>query len=54
MYKYTKDGVSVTSVLDTRRIKNNGRYPVKIQVIYKRIQKYFGTGKELLLDEWQR
>lgn len=54
MYKYTKDGVSVTSVLDTRRIKNNGRYPVKIQVIYKRIQKYFGTGKELQLDEWQR
>lgn len=54
MYKYTKDGVSVTSVLDTRRIKNNGHYPVKIQVIHKRIQKYFGTGKELQLDEWQR
>lgn len=54
MYKYAKDGVTVSSVLDTRRAKKNGLYPVKIQVTYKRIQKYYTTGKELLPDEWEK
>lgn len=54
MYKYAKDGVSLSSVLDTRRAKKNGLYPVKIQVIWRRIQKYYPTGKELSPDEWVR
>ncbi|WP_298061319.1 site-specific integrase [uncultured Rikenella sp.] len=54
MYKYAKDGVTVSSVLDTRRVKRNGHYPVKIQVTYKRIQKYYPTGKELLPEEWEK
>ncbi len=54
MYKYAKDGVSLSSVLDTRRAKKNGLFPVKIQVVYKRIQRYYPTGKELSPDEWSR
>lgn len=54
MYKYAKDGVSLSSVLDTRRAKKNGLYPVKIQVVYKRIQRYYPTGKELSPDEWAK
>lgn len=54
MYKYAKDGVTVSSVLDTRRAKKNGLYPVKIQVTYKRIQKYYSTGKELLPEDWDK
>ncbi|MCH5306215.1 MAG: site-specific integrase [Rikenella sp.] len=54
MYKYAKDGVSLSSVLDTRRAKKNGLYPVKIQVIHKRIQRYYSTGKELSEEEWAR
>lgn len=54
MYKYAKDGVTISSILDTRRVKKNGLYPVKIQVTYKRIQKYYTTGKELLPVDWER
>lgn len=54
MYKYAKDGVTVSSVLDTRRAKKNGLYPVKIQVAHKRIQKYYTTGKELMPAEWNK
>lgn len=54
MYKYAKDGVTVSSVLDTRRAKKNGLYPVKIQVTYKRIQKYYATGKEMSPHDWEK
>ena len=52
MYKYAKDGVTISSILDTRRAKKNGLYPVKILVTYRRVQKYYSTGKELLPIEW--
>ncbi|KAA6307338.1 Tyrosine recombinase XerC, partial [termite gut metagenome] len=52
MFKYTKDGVSVLTVQDTRRKKQSGLYPVKIQVVYNRIQRYYSTGKELSIEEW--
>lgn len=35
MSKYSKDGVSVLSVLDARRVKKSGLFPVKIQVVLK-------------------
>ena len=54
MYKYAKDGISVLTVLDTRRKKQSGLYPVKIQVIHNRVQKYYTTGKELIPEDWQR
>ena len=54
MYKYVKDGISVLSVLDTRRKKKSGLYPVKIQVVHSRVQKYYATGKELSIEDWQR
>ena len=36
MYKYSKDGVSVLTVLDKRKQKKNGLFPIKVQVIYNR------------------
>ena len=53
MYKYAKDGISVLTILDTRRKKQSGLYPVKIQVIYNRVQKYYTTGKELTPEDWK-
>ena len=41
MYTYTKDGITVTSMLDTRRQNTSGEYPVKIRVNYKRIRNYY-------------
>ncbi|KAA6310485.1 Tyrosine recombinase XerD, partial [termite gut metagenome] len=52
MFKYSKDGVSVLTVQDTRREKQSGLYPIKIQVVYNRVQHYYNTGKELGIEEW--
>ena len=54
MYKYAKDGISVLTILDTRRKKRSGLFPVKIQVIHNRVQKYYATGKELTPEDWRR
>ena len=37
MFKYSKDGVSVLTILDTRRAKKSGQFPVKVQVVYRSI-----------------
>ncbi|MDR2815102.1 MAG: phage integrase SAM-like domain-containing protein, partial [Proteiniphilum sp.] len=52
MFKYSKDGISVLTVLDARRKKQSGLFPVKIQVVYNRTQRYYNTGKELSQNEW--
>lgn len=54
MFKYTKDGVSVSVILDARRAKANGKYPVKVEVVYMRKQKYYATGKDLDRPEWKK
>lgn len=46
------NGISVRTILDTRRAKNNGLYPVKIRVIYKCVAKYYATNVDLSIDEW--
>ena len=53
MFKYTKDGVSVLTILDTRRSKQNGLFPIKIQVVHNRVQRYYPTGKELSTEDWK-
>ena len=50
--KYAKDSVSVLVVLDGRRAKNNGLFPVKVQVVFKREQKFYPTGKDLSVKDW--
>ncbi len=52
MFKYSREGVSVLTILDTRRKKNNGLFPIKIQVVYRRKQKYYSTGKDVSREEW--
>lgn len=53
MYRYSKDGVSVLTVVDRRRKKKNGSYPVKIEVICRRRQRYYPTGQDVTPDEWE-
>lgn len=52
MYRFRKDGISVLAIVDRRRRKINGLYPVKIEVVYRRVQKYFPTGQDVSLEEW--
>lgn len=54
MFKYSKDRVTVSTVLDTRRAKADGNFPVKIQVTFNRQQKYYTTGKNLSRDDWSK
>lgn len=54
MFKYSKDGISVLTILDARRAKKNGLFPIKVQVVYRRKQKYYSTGKELSKEDWER
>ena len=54
MFKYSKDCVSVFTVLDTRRPKADGKYPVKVQVGFARKQKYYTTSKTLSVEEWRK
>lgn len=50
---YSKDGVTVAAMLDTRRTKANEKYPVKIRVTYNRVRHYYSTGKDLTPEEWE-
>ncbi|KAA6337156.1 Tyrosine recombinase XerC [termite gut metagenome] len=52
MFKYSKDGISVLTVQDIRRKKQSGLFPIKIQVVYNRLQRYYNTGKELSQENW--
>lgn len=53
LMKYKTGGVSVLVVLDRRRQKKNGLYPVKIEVVFRGVQKYYPTGQDLSIDCWQ-
>ncbi len=54
MYSYAKDGITVASILDDRRKKRSGLFPVKIRVTHLRDRKYYSTGKELLPEAWEK
>ncbi|MGM9742601.1 MAG: phage integrase SAM-like domain-containing protein [Candidatus Cryptobacteroides sp.] len=54
MLRIRIEGVSVIVVLDRRRMKNSGEYPVKIEVVYNRVQKYYPTGVSLTVPIWKR
>jgi integrase len=54
MFKYSKDAVSILTILDSRRPKADGKYPVKVQIIYQRTQRYYPTGKTLTPEEWEK
>ncbi|EKT3967447.1 site-specific integrase [Flavobacterium psychrophilum] len=53
MFNYSKDGITIASILDTRKINIRGNYPVKIRVTYKRARTHYSTGKELTIKEWE-
>jgi integrase len=54
MFKYSKDRISVTTVIDTRRAKIGGKYPIKVKVSYLNDRRYYSTSQNLSLDEWDK
>ena len=49
---YSKDGITVAPMLDSSHPKQNGLYPVRIRVTYVRQRRYYSTGKDLTVEEW--
>jgi len=39
---------------DTRRAKSDGKFPLKIRITYQRQRKYYQTGYDLSLEEWNK
>lgn len=54
MFHYTRDGVVLALILDTRKPTRKGDYPAKVRVTYRRERKYYPTGKYLMPEEWDR
>ena len=54
MYTYSKDGVTVATMIDIRKANAQGKYPVKIRVNQKRVRQYYSTGKPLTREEWEK
>lgn len=53
MFNYSINGITVASILDTRRETAKGKYPIKIRVTARRERKYYSTGKTITEDEWK-
>jgi len=52
MFFYSKELITVATMLDTRTQKANGSYPVKIRVNRKCVRAYYPTGKSLTKEDW--
>lgn len=50
--RYNRDNVSVLVILDKRRAKKSGLFPVKIEVIFQRIQKYYPILVDMSEEGW--
>lgn len=54
MYLYSKDLVTVGSMIDTRSKRADGTYPIKIRVNMKRVRVYYQTGKSITREDWEK
>ncbi|MDR2955112.1 MAG: site-specific integrase [Prevotella sp.] len=54
MESYILNGINVALFLDDRRKNKTGDYPVKVRITYKRERRYYGTGKSLCVQDWEK
>ncbi|WP_372773584.1 phage integrase SAM-like domain-containing protein [Mangrovibacterium sp.] len=52
MFTYANNGITVASILDQRKELKGEIFPVKIRVTFKRVRKYYATGKKMSIDDW--
>ncbi len=53
-FKYVTMKVSVMPCLYDRRIKSNGKYPVKLKLIFNREKRFYNTGIDLSKEQFNR
>lgn len=46
--------VTISIILDTRRIKKTDKYPVKLRVTFQRVTEYYQTVFDLSKSEWEK
>lgn len=51
---YAKDGITVAPIIDTGHPKQSGVYPIRIRVTYARQRRYYPTGKDMTLEDWEK
>lgn len=54
MESYILNGINISLFLDNRRENKTGDYPIKVRVTYKRVRKYYSTGKSLCAQDWDK
>lgn len=52
LFQYSKDGITVSAMIDTGHGRKDGLYPIRIRVTYRRTRQYYSTGKALSPEEW--
>ena len=52
-FKYIKDGITVSVVLDRRTLNKDGKYPVRIKVYHLQKPKYYSTGISMTSEEFE-
>lgn len=53
MLRYSKDGITIATVLDIRSPHQDGTLPVRVRVNYNRTRQYYPTGKSLTPHDWE-
>ena len=54
MLHYSIDDITIADVCDIRKQHADGRFHVKIRVTQNRVRKYYATGKNLTMEEWEK
>lgn len=54
MYSSAKDGITISSMLDTRKKNKDNVFPIKIRVTYNRERQYYLTGKRVTRETWEK
>ncbi|KAA3439620.1 site-specific integrase [Rufibacter hautae] len=54
MFEFSDSGVTLATVLETRKVNKDGLHPVRVRITYKRQRSYYSTGKVLSPEEWER
>lgn len=48
-----QDQVNIAVVPDNRRLKNSDSFPLKLRITYKGKRKYYSTGHDVSLEDWE-
>ncbi|WP_299756724.1 site-specific integrase [uncultured Pontibacter sp.] len=54
MFDFSESGVTLSTILETRKANTDGLCPVKVRVTHLRQRAYYSTGKRLTSEDWDK